>query len=87
MGHEVEIVALQKGDTQHITTPPGRSMARGETRWLQMSPRDGWRQNCATGHVKRRRGCIGRHPESAQFTRYGDESRNSDPSFPRFARR
>lgn len=59
MGHEVEIVALQKA-IPNILTPHGRSMAwRRKPAGYRMSPRDGWR-NCATGHVKRCRGCIGR---------------------------
>ncbi len=58
MGLEVEIVALQKG-VPNILTPHGKYGYGGENRWLQDEPRDGWR-NCATGHVKRCRGCIGR---------------------------
>lgn len=61
MGHEVEIVALQKGDTQHTHAAWEKYGLAAKTRWLQDEPRDGWR-NCATGHVKRCRGCIGRRP-------------------------
>ncbi len=64
MGHEVEIVALQKGDTQHTHAVEKYGPA-AKTRWLQDEPQDGWR-NCATGHVN----AAGLHraaTESAQF--------------------
>lgn len=61
MGHEVEIVALQKGDTQHTHAAWEKYAWRRKPAGYRMSLRDGWR-NCATGHVKRCRGCIGRRP-------------------------
>ena len=59
MGHEVEIVALQKGDTQHTHAAREKYGRRRKPAGYRMSPRDCWR-NCATGHVKRCRVCIGR---------------------------
>lgn len=61
MDHEVEIVALQKGDTQHTHAAWEKYGLAAKTRWLQDEPQGRWR-NCATGHVKRCRGCIGRQP-------------------------
>lgn len=61
MGHEVEIVALQKGDTQHTHAAWEKYGLAAKTRWLQDEPQ-GRLAKLRYGHVKRCRGCIGRRP-------------------------
>lgn len=52
MGFEVEIVALQKGDTQNTHAAWTKYNLAARTRWLQDEPKAKWR-NCATAPARR----------------------------------
>lgn len=75
MGHEVEIVALQKA-IPNILTPLGEVWHGGETRWLQDEPQG----RLAKLRYRACKTLPGLHRAATRkalnFTRYGDESRN-----------
>ncbi|EDG3728047.1 glycosyltransferase, partial [Salmonella enterica subsp. enterica serovar Bovismorbificans] len=76
MGHEVEIVALQKGDTQHTHAAWEKYGLAAKTRWLQ----DGPQGRLAKLRYRACKTLPGLHRaatwKALNFTRYGDESRN-----------
>lgn len=76
MGHEVEIVALQKGDTQHTHAAWEKYGLAAKTRWLQDEPQG----LLAKLRYRARKTLPGLHRaatwKALNFTRYGDESRN-----------
>lgn len=75
MGHEVEIVALQKGDTQHTHAAWEKYGLAAKTRWLQ----DGPQGRLAKLRYRACKTLPGLHRaatwKALNFTRYGDESR------------
>lgn len=76
MGHEVEIVALQKGDTQHTHAAWEKYGLAAKTRWLQDEPQG----RLAKLRYRACKTLPGLHRaatwKALNFTRYGDESRN-----------
>lgn len=75
MGFDVEIVALQKGDTQNTHAAREKYGWRPERAGCRMNRRDAG-ETALSGNKNAARIAPGGNVEILNFTRYGDESRN-----------